>query len=391
MTRRGRGEGTVLRDGDGWIARVDLEPGPDGKRRRMKRRARTKTAALAALKELRNEVDHLPNPTGLRRTVSDAIDSFLSVQPKANRATKTIEMEEWRASVIASGLGEKTIGKLSVNDCDAFLRNAAEGEFGIRPIGTGALRRIRSLLVMVLRNEIRMGNLIRNVADLSVMPIDGRAYDDQANDDDGDSSGSARRTLSHHEYRRLWRVARNPLVVLVDLCGRNGLRPSEARGLRWECVDFEEQTLIVNRQMSSKDVLTRTKTKRSRRTIQFDELTVECLTIWRDQQEAKRKDSGDRRSGNAPDLVISTRYGTPIQRSNLSRMLTAACEEATVERIVPYELRHTAITFQMESGNETWRVADWAGTSERMIEEIYRHRLSRVSELGSVQIPALDQ
>jgi hypothetical protein len=35
----------------------------------------------------------------------------------------------------------------------------------------------------------------------------------------------------------------------------------------------------------------------------------------------------------------------------------------------------------------SWRVADWAGTSERMIEEIYRHRLTRVSDLGSVKVP----
>lgn len=292
--------------------------------------------------------------------------------------------------MVVGGLGQKTIGKLSVNDCDAFLQNAADGKYGTRPIRAGALRRIRSFLINVLRNEIRMGNLARNVGDLSAMPVNEKAYDDQANDDDGDSSKSVRRTLSHEEYRRLWRVARNPLVVLLDLCGRNGLRPSEARGLRWECVGFDEQPLTVNRQLSSKDLLTRTKTKRSRRTITFDELTAGCLTVWQDQQASKREASGDRRNDDDPDLVISTRYGTPIQRSNLSRMLTAACEEAAIERIVPYELRHTAITFQMESGSETWRVADWAGTSERMIEEIYRHRLTRVSGLQSVQIAALD-
>ena len=71
-------------------------------------------------------------------------------------------------------------------------------------------------------------------------------------------------------------------------------------------------------------------------------------------------------------------------------MLTAACEGAAVDRIVPYELRHTAITFQLDGGHETWRVADWAGTSERMIEEIHRHRLNRVSDLSSVEVPNLD-
>lgn len=62
-----------------------------------------------------------------------------------------------------------------------------------------------------------------------------------------------------------------------------------------------------------------------------------------------------------------------------------ACEDAGIERIVPYELRHTAVTFQLDAGHETWRVADWAGTSERMVE-IYRHRLTRVSALGPVAV-----
>ncbi len=65
-------------------------------------------------------------------------------------------------------------------------------------------------------------------------------------------------------------------------------------------------------------------------------------------------------------------------------MVSGACLEASLEPIVPYELRHTAITFQLDAGHEKWRVADWAGTSERMIEDIYRHRLTRVTDLGPV-------
>ena len=67
-------------------------------------------------------------------------------------------------------------------------------------------------------------------------------------------------------------------------------------------------------------------------------------------------------------------------------MVTAACEEAAVERIVPYELRHTAITFQVEAGHEAWTVVDWAGTSARMVEDIYRHRLRPVAALRSIEV-----
>jgi integrase len=135
--------------------------------------------------------------------------------------------------------------------------------------------------------------------------------------------------------------------------------------------------------MSSTGRLTNPKTKRSYRTIPFDDLTAECLTNWRFAQERKRSRAGTRWSdGDA--LVFTTRYGTGINRNNLARMVSAACEDANLDRIVPYELRHTAITFQLDAGHESWQVADWAGTSERMIAEIYRHRLTRVASISSV-------
>ncbi|MFV0525894.1 MAG: tyrosine-type recombinase/integrase [Acidimicrobiales bacterium] len=107
--------------------------------------------------------------------------------------------------------------------------------------------------------------------------------------------------------RKLRRAARNPLIVAIELCGRNGLRPSEARGLRWECIDLENQTLTINRQMSSTGRLTKPKNKRSYRTIPFDDLTAEYLINWRANQQRKRARAGDlwgrrRRTGDHHSL-----------------------------------------------------------------------------------------
>lgn len=371
----------MLRDGDGWIARIDLPVGPDGKRRRRKRRARTKTEAFKALKELQAEVAELDNPYGLNRTVEQAVETYLNSQPKANRAPKTIVMEEWRGKVVVSGLGKKQIGKLSVTDCDRFLKLAAAGEYGSRTMSAETVRRMRRFLINTLRNEMRLGNLNRNVADLSVMP-DIEQRPQLTDDDDGDSSLSVRRTLSYDEYRRLWQAARFPLRVVVDLCGRNGLRPSEARALRWRCVDFDAMTITVNRQMSSDDQLAPPKTKRSLRTTRIDDNTVDCLTTWRKTQDRCRGRAGSR--WRDLDLVVTTRYGSPVNAPNLRRMVEAACTAAGIARYVPYELRHTAITFQVDTGHETWDVSDWAGTSSRMIEDIYRHRVIQVAAIRPV-------
>jgi integrase len=59
-----------------------------------------------------------------------------------------------------------------------------------------------------------------------------------------------------------------------------------------------------------------------------------------------------------------------------------ASERADVHPAVSgCDLRHTAITFQVEKGYPVHQIADWAGTSERIID-VYRHKLTDATDLG---------
>ena len=72
MARRAKGEGSVHRDGDGYRASVPLPPDRDGKRRRLSRRARTKTDAAALLPQLRAEA----GLAGEDETLPDFLDRW---------------------------------------------------------------------------------------------------------------------------------------------------------------------------------------------------------------------------------------------------------------------------------------------------------------------------
>ena len=289
MSRRARGEGAVFRRADGsWIARVDLEPGPDGKRRQRSRRAKTKAEALTKLRVHQEEAELLTSPGGPRRTVPEAVELFLST--KAYRTASTHQQDLWSVGLIDRGIGSKRIGELTVAQCDEFLRRAMAGEYGRRTMSTDSVRRLRRLLINALRNEMRLGNLIRNVADLSNVPAPAIVKDDEGHhDEDGDGSGAIRRTLTPIEFGSLWRAARYPLAVVIDLCGRNGRRPSEARALRWQCIDLEAMTLTVDRQMSRSNRLTKAKTKRAVRSIAFDDTTAKVVEAWRRFRTRRRR------------------------------------------------------------------------------------------------------
>ena len=88
-------------------------------------------------------------------------------------------------------------------------------------------------------------------------------------------------------------------------------------------------------------------------------------------------------SGNVQDLIVTTAFGTAVNQRNVHRSLATACKRAgIVPAVSGYDLRHTAITFQVERGYPVHQIADWAGTSERMIIDVYRHKLTDVIDLG---------
>lgn len=375
MARRSRGEGSVHRspDGKGWVAILELPAGPGGRRIRRKRRAKNKTEAIALLRQMKAEAAEHGDTGNRQRQMSSTLDDYLEVRVAEGVAGKTLELDLWMLRLIDDYLGHKRVASLSVGDCDRFLAAAAAGKAragSSKPIGRSALRRVRSTLIRVLRNDLRLGLVNRNVAELSVLPPDW-------------SMPGEKRALSYDELDALCQAATGATAVLIDLSGRNGLRPAEGRALRWVNVDLGEGLITIDGQMSAENEFVGPKTRRAGRTIRIDRRTTALLTGWRERQTSYRSAAGD--AWLDFELVAATRSGRPIQRHNFGRALAQLCVRLGIEpAITPYELRHTAITLQSEAGHAAWQIADWAGTSERMISEVYRHKLSGVAPLGSV-------
>ncbi len=367
--RRGHGEGSVYRVDGGWTAVLDLPRGPDGKRNRRRRRAKTKAEALDKLREMQAELSSTGDIVDRDRRVSATLADFYKVREAKQIAPRTLELDRWMLGVIEDIIGNRRIIDLSVADVDRFLALAAQGQSG-RPIGRSSLRRIRSTLVAAIKNDMRLGIVHRNVADLSVMP-------------GGLSEKAERRALSIDELNRLCQAATGATAILVDLTGRNGLRPSEARAMRWQFVDLENLTMTVRAQLSSKAEFVEPKTRKAYRTIRIDEVTADKLRRWREHQDVQRVAAGQ--YWQDLDLIAATSSGRPIQRHNFCRSVRVLCSRLGIDPpIAPYELRHTAISIQAEAGHAAFHIADWAGTSERMISGVYRHKLVDVVDLGPV-------
>ncbi len=371
--RRSPGDGAVYKSSNGrWVALLELPRGPSGNRRRKMRRARTRAEAQRKLREMKAELDGHGSVGDGKRTVAQAADTYATHLAKRRRAKSTATSHEWMIDLIKSGLGWRRLADLSVDDCDQFIAACATGlKPGSRSIGPEHLRRVRSMLVSVLRNEVRLDSIARNVADLSNLP-EAPPHRPRRK--------AERRALTREELRQLVDASSGAVGVFVDLTGRNGLRPAEARGLTWNDMDLAASILSVETQMDEHDEPGDVKTADSRRSIRLDAKSAARIEQWHDNQ-AQLQERADSRWMH-PGLVITTRYGTPINRNNMARSIRILCDRTDITpAIVPYELRHTAISHQADAGRSSWDIADWCGSSERMISQVYRHRLKEISDL----------
>ena len=331
------------------------------------RRARTKAEAQRLLRETRAELSHSGSISDATRTVAEAVDEYRALRASTQGLSDgTIEQDEWPLKLIESGLGRTRLASLTVGDCDRFLRQVAAGDFGKRP-GDRYLRRLRRTLINVVQNEMRTGSLSRNVAELAMTPT-------------SQKEAKKMRALTADELQALMDHASAGRLVIIELCGRCGLRPAEARSVRWADINLDRGELTISGQMNRRDERTAPKTRKAARTIPIDGGTVDRLKLWRDEQAEMRATA--RNAWVDQGLVATTAVGSPIDRHSLARSLRLYCSKVGIEpSISPYELRHTAISMQADARHSSWEIADWAGTSEAMISDVYRHRLGRVSSL----------
>jgi integrase len=110
-----------------------------------------------------------------------------------------------------------------------------------------------------------------------------------------------------------------------------------------EAVDLDSGELYVDRQIqrAGKQILHReTKTEESDDFLPLPELCLKALRMRRAQQDGDRKAAGDLWQ-DTRGLIFTTKYGTPIEPGNLTRMFALRARRAGLRVIPLRNTRHT--------------------------------------------------
>jgi integrase len=373
---RGRyGDGSIYRDGDRYVGTIELGRDANGRRRRPKVTGRTQAEVRAKLSKLRRGAEDGVVPGGAM-TVNSWLDHWMAtVIPARAKSPNTIENYEWALSHIRPALGRRRLRDLTPEHVDNLL--AAKAAAGMARNSVG---RIRSVLASALRHAQARGHVVRNAAVLAVMPET--------------RPPAERRSLTVDQAKAFLDAARGERLEALFVVGlATGLRPGELAGLTWPDADLDAGTITVARSLKREHGKARMgATKRATaplRTIALAPWAVSALRAHRARQASERLALGTAWSTEWPELVFASEIGTPLDKSHLRRTMHRVTSRAGLGAWTAYELRHTAASLLIDSGQSVEQVADLLGDNPQTLWRHYRHRVRPVVDAAAGPMEAM--
>ncbi|MCW2945430.1 MAG: Site-specific recombinase XerD [Actinoallomurus sp.] len=351
----GKYEGTIYPEDGGFTGALSLGFGPDGKRKRLKRKGKSRAEVKDKLSDAVADLELGVKPDHNYR-VEDAVNDFLAAFAESGRSKKTNEAYRSLADhQLIPMIGRVRLRELTADHVEAWLVKRSPH------LTSTSLRIVHGLLRRSIRRAARHDKVGRNVADLVDTP-EGKA-------------GRTSQSLSPEQAKALVEEAAKPthrLGVYVILAIASGLRTEELRKLRWGDVDLKSATVYVLRADRHRE---ETKTPLSRRGLGLADMAVDALSAHRKRQAAERLSVGELYQDH--DLVFCREDGSPYNDDSVRRQFRKIAAAAGVgDHWTPRELRHTFVSLLSDHGVPTQKISDLVGhKNTKITETVYRHQL----------------
>ncbi|MFJ4785879.1 tyrosine recombinase XerC [Streptomyces sp. NPDC088794] len=351
--KRANGEGSIYPYKNGFAAYVWVTT-PDGDRKRKYVYGKTREDTHEKWIKLHGEATKGPVQTR-HRTVQAFLGYWLESIVKPNLAPLSYVSYEGSVRLyIAPQLGTKRLDKLTVRDVREWLtklagicqccaqgkdakrvkerqRCCAVGECCEAYPSRRVIQAARDALRAALTHAVAEEEINKNVASLVKVPKPRRRR----------IKPWSVVEASHFLADGLARE--DPLIAAWVLVLCLGLRRGEVLGLTWKSIDFETSELYVDHQIqrAGRQILHReTKTEESDDFLPLPEFCLKALRMRRAQQTGDRKASGELWQ-DTRGLVFTTKYGTPIEPGNLTRMFALRARRSGLRVIPLRNTRHT--------------------------------------------------
>lgn len=186
-----------------------------------------------------------------------------------------------------------------------------------------------------------------------------------------------------NEIQKLFEAARGTnLEIPIFLGAFYGLRRSEALGLKWDAIDFVNNTITIRHTVTScmidgKHIQTAkdtTKNKASLRTLPLIPVFKEHLLGTKAKQEENRRLCGRCYDSRYLDYVCVDPMGSLLTPNYISGSFPKLLEKHGLRRIRFHDLRHSCASLLLSNGVPMKQIQEWLGHSDfSTTANIYAH------------------
>ena len=377
----GKYQATIYPEGDGYAGAISRGFDGQGRRLRLKRKAKTKTAVkdkLARLVEDREKgikTDRASESYTVGQAVNDWLAKGLRGRDEHTVTTNRILAEQHVIPLI----GATKLRELTADDVDDWLDGLTAR------LASRSLAGVHSILKRAIRQAQARDKVLRNVAELVTTPKG--------------KPGRPSKAMTFDQAMAMLEAAKSSRLygyVAVSLLA--GIRTEEARALLWTHIvawteearewrpvteagfDHQRFAIYVWRSVRAHGD---TKTEKSRRTLELPGMAAEALREHRARQAKERLAAGPLWRDHG--LVFASQAGTPLDASHVRRSFKAITRRAGLgDDWTPRELRHSFVSIMSDNGVPIENIADLVGhASTAVTEEVYRHQLRPVITKGA--------
>jgi integrase len=341
--------------GVSWVAHVFWREA--GRRRQTKKAFRTKKEAQAAMAEMlaAHRAGTFVEPSKV--TLGEYADVWLDGLTSQGRKRSTLDgYRRQLDSYVLPTLGTTALQDMKAVDLDRLYAGLIRsGGAGGGALSLTTVHHVHAVLSKLLNDAERKGLVPRSVARLANAPSLSRAR----------STGPEMTVWTTGQLATFLRsIAGNRNEAMFRTIAMTGLRRGEVVALRWSDVDLAGKRISIRQAATVHDgeeYVDAPKSRRSRRTIDVDEETIELLRAHRERQVAALARLGVR--APADDRVFTNAIGEPLRPGSVGQAFARLVRQADVPAIRLHDLRHTHASHLLAAGVNAKVVSERLGHS----------------------------
>ena len=271
----------------------------------------------------------------------------------------------------------KTLGDLKVKDITGDEIN--DYYFHIRKLGLKgtSAQRHHSLLHLAFKSAVKRRVIATNPLDQADRPK---------------ATQYIGKYYNASELKELLDKAENdPIYIVIILAAYFGLRRSEALGLKWSAVDFDNKTVSISHKVIKTDDgivgIDVMKTKSSYRTLPLIPQVEDALLKEKAKQEEMQRIMRRGYCKKYTDYICVDAIGEIIKPDYVTNHFKILLRDNGLKQIRFHDLRHSCASLLLANGVPMKMIQDWLGHSDMgTTANIYSHIDSESKKASAIAI-----